>query len=47
MRRRGSKSPRFDASDPLLDAPIAAQLDLKPQCPDLPLMFLQPPWRVV
>lgn len=28
MSRRGPKSPRFDASDPLLDAPVAAQLDL-------------------
>jgi hypothetical protein len=27
MSRR-SKHPRFDASDPLLDAPVAAQLDL-------------------
>jgi len=28
MTRRGPRSPRFDASDPLLDAPVAAQLDL-------------------
>jgi len=28
MSRRGPKSPRFDASDPLLDAPVVAQLDL-------------------
>ena len=28
MSRRGPKSPRFDASDPLLDAPLAAELDL-------------------
>ena len=28
MSRRGPKSPRFDASDPLLDAPVAAELDL-------------------
>lgn len=28
MSRRGRKSPRFDSSDPLLDAPVAAQLDL-------------------
>lgn len=28
MPRRGPKSPRFDSSDPLLDAPVAAQLDL-------------------
>ncbi len=28
MSRRGPRSPRFDASDPLLDAPVAAQLDL-------------------
>ncbi len=28
MSRRGRKSPRFDASDPLLDAPVVAQLDL-------------------
>ena len=25
---RGAKHPRFDASDPLLDAPVVAQLDL-------------------
>ncbi len=28
MTRRGPKSPRFDTSDPLLDAPVVAQLDL-------------------
>jgi len=28
MTRRGPKSPRFDSSDPLLDAPVTAQLDL-------------------
>ncbi len=28
MTRRGRKRPRFDASDPLLDAPVVAQLDL-------------------
>jgi DNA-nicking Smr family endonuclease len=28
MSRRGRKSPRFDASDSLLDAPVVAQLDL-------------------
>ena len=28
MPRRGPKSPRFDSSDPLLDAPVVAQLDL-------------------
>jgi DNA-nicking Smr family endonuclease len=28
MSRRGPKPPRFDASDPLLDAPVVAQLDL-------------------
>jgi hypothetical protein len=28
MSRRGPRSPRFDASDPLLGAPVAAQLDL-------------------
>jgi hypothetical protein len=28
MSRRGHKSPRFDTSDPLLDAPVTAQLDL-------------------
>jgi len=28
MSRRGRKSPRFDSSDPLLDAPVVAQLDL-------------------
>ncbi len=28
MSRRGPRSPRFDSSDPLLDAPVTAQLDL-------------------
>jgi len=28
MSRRGPRSPRFDSSDPLLDAPVASQLDL-------------------
>ena len=28
MTRRGPKSPRFDSSDPLLDAPVTAQLEL-------------------